>query len=50
MALPGLECTSTINEEVTLLNVPEFSFDEADFDLILTFWNLHNLNEEGGIT
>jgi predicted methyltransferase len=46
MALPGLECTSTINEELTLLNVPEFSFAEADFDLILTFWNLHNLNEE----
>lgn len=46
MALPGLECTSTINEELTLLNVPKFSFAEADFDLILTFWNLHNLNEE----
>ncbi|MBQ86216.1 MAG: methyltransferase [Gammaproteobacteria bacterium] len=46
MALPGLECTSAINEELTLLNIPEFSFAEADFDLILTFWNLHNLNDE----
>ena len=46
VARPGLECTSAINEELTLLNIPEFSFAEADFDLILTFWNLHNLNDE----
>ena len=46
MALQGLECTAAINEELTLLNIPELSFAEADFDLILTFWNLHNLNEE----
>ncbi|MEC8358057.1 MAG: methyltransferase, partial [Pseudomonadota bacterium] len=46
MALPGLECTSAINEELTLLNIPKFSFAEADFDLVLTFWNLHNLNDE----
>ncbi|MEC8472633.1 MAG: methyltransferase [Pseudomonadota bacterium] len=46
VARPGLECTSAINEELTLLNIPEFSFAEADFDLVLTFWNLHNLNDE----
>ena len=46
MALQGLECSSAINEELTLLNIPKFSFAEADFDLILTFWNLHNLNDE----
>ena len=46
MTLPGLECTSAINAELTLLNIPKFSFAEADFDLALTFWNLHNLTEE----
>jgi len=46
MALSGLECTSAIDEELTLPNVPDFSFVEADFDLILTFWNLHNLREK----
>ena len=27
--------------------LPEFSFAEADFDLVLTFRNLHNFTEEG---
>ncbi len=36
-ALPGLECASAINAELTLLNIPEFSFAETDFDLVLTF-------------
>ena len=42
MNLQGLECTSAINDDITLLNIPAFEFSAGDFDLVLTFWNLHN--------
>ena len=42
MSLDGLECTSAINNNITLLNIPSFEFDTNNFDLVLTFWNLHN--------
>lgn len=42
MTLDGFECASAINDDITLLNIPEFSFSTGDFDLALTFWNLHN--------
>ena len=47
MSLDGLSCSSAINDEVSLQNIPEFSFDDDDFDMVLTFWNLHNPSAEG---
>ena len=47
MSLDGLECSSAINNDITLRNLPEFSFDDSQFDMVLTFWNLHNPSEEG---
>ena len=47
MSLDGLECTSAINNDITLRNLPEFSFDDSQFDMVLTFWNLHNPSVEG---
>ncbi len=47
MSLDGLDCTSAINTDVTLQNIPVFSFADGDFDLVLTFWNLHNPSAEG---
>jgi predicted methyltransferase len=46
MSLPGLECTSAINDDVNLGNIPPFEFETGDFDLVLTFWNLHNPSAE----
>ena len=46
MSLDGLECTSAINSEITLRNIPEFDFADDGFDMVLTFWNLHNPNAE----
>ncbi len=47
MSLPGLECTSAINDDITLGNLPPFEFADSDFDLVLTFWNLHNPDAAG---
>lgn len=47
MSLPGMECVSAINNTVSLRELPEFSFEEDNFDLVLTFWNLHNPSPEG---
>lgn len=47
MSLPGLGCTSAINDDISLGNLPEFDFSEDDFDMVLTFWNLHNPSAEG---
>jgi predicted methyltransferase len=47
MSLPGMDCTRAINDGISLGNLPEFSFDDDDFDLVLTFWNLHNPSAEG---
>lgn len=47
MSLPGMECTSAINPDITLGNLPEFEFETGDFDLVLTFWNLHNPDAAG---
>lgn len=47
MSLPGMDCASAINDDITLGNLPEFEFSEGDFDLVLTFWNLHNPSAEG---
>ena len=47
MSLDGLECSSAINNDITLRNLPEFSFDGSQFDMVLTFWNLHNPSVEG---
>ena len=46
MSLDGLECSSAINNDITLRNLPEFSFDDSQFDMVLTFWNLHNPSRE----
>ena len=46
MALAVPKCASAIPAELTLLNIPVFSFGAADFDLVLTFWNRHNFTEE----
>ncbi|MSR12720.1 MAG: methyltransferase [Gammaproteobacteria bacterium] len=46
MTLPGLECVSAINDGVTLGNMPPFEFETGNFDMVLTFWNLHNPNAE----
>lgn len=47
MSLPGLGCASAINDDISLRNLPEFDFSEDDFDMVLTFWNLHNPSAEG---
>ena len=47
MSLPGLGCASAINDDISLRNLPEFDFSEDDFDMVLTFWNLHNPSVEG---
>lgn len=47
MSLDGLDCVSAINDDISLRNLPTFSFDTGDFDLVLTFWNLHNPSVEG---
>ncbi len=47
MSLDGLECTSAINGSVRLQEIPPFSFDDDGFDIVLTFWNLHNPSTEG---
>ena len=47
MSLDGLDCTSAINDDRTLFDLPEFSFDDGQFDMVLTFWNLHNPDAEG---
>jgi predicted methyltransferase len=47
MSLDGLECSSAINNDITLRNLPEFSFGDSQFDMVLTFWNLHNPSVEG---
>ena len=47
MSLPGLGCASAINDDISLGNLPEFDFSEDDFDMVLTFWNLHNPSAEG---
>ena len=46
MTLDGLECTSDINPDVTLGSIPPFEFEDDGFDLVLTFWNLHNPSAE----
>ena len=46
MTLPGMQCVSAINDGVALNNIPPFEFDTGDFDMVLTFWNLHNPNAE----
>ena len=47
MTLDGLGCSSAINNDVSLGNIPSFSFDDDQFDMVLTFWNLHNPSAEG---
>jgi len=47
MSLDGLNCASAINDDISLGNLPVFDFDEDDFDMVLTFWNLHNPSVEG---
>ena len=47
MSLPSLGCASAINDDISLGNLPEFDFSEDDFDMVLTFWNLHNPSTEG---
>ncbi|GAB5499695.1 MAG: hypothetical protein PsegKO_20060 [Pseudohongiellaceae bacterium] len=47
MSLPGMDCTSAINPGIALNNLPEFEFETGDFDLVLTFWNLHNPDAAG---
>jgi len=47
MSLPGLNCVSAINDSVSLGDIPEFEFETDNFDMVLTFWNLHNPNAEG---
>jgi predicted methyltransferase len=46
MTLDGLGCSSSINDDVSLGDIPAFSFDENQFDMVLTFWNLHNPSTE----
>ncbi|MCG8412818.1 MAG: hypothetical protein MI746_01250 [Pseudomonadales bacterium] len=46
MTLDGLGCTSAINDSINLGNIPSFDFDTDDFDMVLTFWNLHNPSVE----
>lgn len=47
MTLPGMDCTSVVNPGIALGNLPEFDFETGDFDLALTFWNLHNPDAAG---
>lgn len=47
MSLDGLDCASAINDDITLGNLPPFDFDTGEFDIALTFWNLHNPSAEG---
>lgn len=47
MSLDGMDCSSAINDDISLGNLPVFDFDENNFDLALTFWNLHNPSVEG---
>lgn len=47
MSLDGMDCASAINDDITLGNLPAFDFDTGDFDMVLTFWNLHNPSPEG---
>ena len=47
MTLDGLECTSAINDAITLRDLPAFAFDTDQFDMVLTFWNLHNPSTAG---
>lgn len=47
MTLDGLDCTSAINDPITLRDLPAFDFETGDFDMVLTFWNLHNPSVEG---
>jgi len=42
LSLDGLDRVRAINDGIGLGDIPEFSFDEGNFDLVLTFWNLHN--------
>jgi predicted methyltransferase len=46
MSLDGLDCVSAINDDIALGRIPEFSFESGDFDMVLTFWNLHNPGPE----
>ena len=46
MNMEGLDCTSAINDAVGLGDIPEFEFESGDFDMVLTFWNLHNPSAE----
>ncbi|MCH7815940.1 MAG: class I SAM-dependent methyltransferase [Proteobacteria bacterium] len=46
MTLDGLDCVSAINDAISLGSIPEFSFDSGDFDMVLTFRNLHNPTAE----
>ena len=47
LSLDVLDCTAAINVDRTLFDLPEFSFDDGQFDMVLTFWNLHNPDAEG---
>jgi predicted methyltransferase len=47
MSLDGMGCASAINDTISLGNLPAFDFDENNFDMVLTFWNLHNPSAEG---
>ena len=47
MSLDGMDCVTSINNDITLGNLPEFNFDTNNFDMVLTFWNLHNPSAEG---
>lgn len=46
MSLDGMDCSSAINDDIGLGSIPEFEFEEGDFDMVLTFWNLHNPSAE----
>lgn len=46
MTLPGLDCVSAINDDIALNDIPEFEFETGNFDMVLTFWNLHNPTAE----
>ncbi|MEQ8313504.1 MAG: methyltransferase [Gammaproteobacteria bacterium] len=47
MSLPGMDCVSDINPDRALNNLPPFQFEDDNFDMVLTFWNLHNPSAEG---
>lgn len=46
MSLGGLDCVSAVNDDISLGRIPEFSFETDNFDMVLTFWNLHNPSAE----